>query len=275
MRKFFGLLLLLSLTQVGIAYAGTDASNTPVANRDYIFGLSKSSTVNLNQVLFLLAGKDGKDGKDGIAGIAGKDGIDGINGVNGTNGINGVDGRNGLDGTNGKDGVNGRDGRDGRDGAQGPAGPAGPPGSGGSGSISDLRYGAAAVLTAACTDSATVGLKALFTGDDFVFDYVTLKDVDTACGVPNRKFAFYLKINAAPASVSPKASDVYRNSEVIKCIFDVPLASTWGSAPQVQFTLSGTASVCTNLNRSVPAFRLNDISTADYYRAIGFEIYRE
>ena len=55
MKKFLSILIAISLVQVGISYAADPA--TDLENRDYIFGTSKNSDVNLNQVLFLLAGK--------------------------------------------------------------------------------------------------------------------------------------------------------------------------------------------------------------------------
>ena len=94
MKKFFSVLLVFSLLQVGLAYAA-DTGTATLENRDYIFGLSKQSEVNLNQVLFLLAGKDGTPG------AAGKDGIPGIDGLDGKDGKDGVDGKDGKDGVNG------------------------------------------------------------------------------------------------------------------------------------------------------------------------------
>ena len=85
MKKFFTILLVFSLLQVGFAYA-VDTSTANLEDRDYIFGISKQSEVNLNQVLFLLAGKDGEPG------AAGRDGIDGINGLDGKDGKDGDDG---------------------------------------------------------------------------------------------------------------------------------------------------------------------------------------
>ena len=52
MKKFLSILIAISLVQVGISYAADPA--TDLENRDYIFGTSKNSDVNLNQVLFLL-----------------------------------------------------------------------------------------------------------------------------------------------------------------------------------------------------------------------------
>jgi hypothetical protein len=101
-----------SLLQVGFAYAA-DTTTANLENRDYIFGISKQSEVNLNQVLFLLAGKDGAPGAAGRDGI---DGINGLDGINGKDGQNGIDGRNGVDGINGKDGINGINGTNGTNG---------------------------------------------------------------------------------------------------------------------------------------------------------------
>ena len=281
MKKFFSVLLVFSLLQVGLAYAA-DTGTATLENRDYIFGLSKQSEVNLNQVLFLLAGKDGtpgaagKDGIPGIDGLDGKDGKDGVDGKNGLDGRNGIDGINGVNGINGINGAAGAQGAAGAAGAAGPAGPAGAAGRDGRDGVggsdtSTSTYGAGAARVSSCTDSATVSLRASYTGEDFVFNQVKISDVNTACGTGIiRDIAFYFKIgtSALHNSSSPK----YTNGDVLKCVSTIPRSNTWGTTPQ--FTITNADAVCTNF--TVPGrgnFTLNDIYTADFTNRIGFEIY--
>jgi hypothetical protein len=276
MKKFFSILLVFSLLQVGLAYAA-DTGTATLENRDYIFGLSKQSEVNLNQVLFLLAGKDGTPGAAGRDGIPGIDGLDGKDGKDGVDGKNGLDGKNGIDGINGVNGINGINGAPGAPGAQGPAGPAGPAGRDGRNGVggsdtSTSTYGAGAAQVSSCTESATVSLKAKYTGEDFVFDNVKISDVNKDCGSGStaRDIAFYFKIGASALhnSSSPK----YTNGDVLKCVSPVP--SSGGGTGTYQFTIANSDAVCTNF--TVPSrgnFSLNDIYTADFTNRIGFEIY--
>lgn len=97
MKKFALLLLLVSLTRIGVAYADT----TNPDSGDYLFN-SQQAAANLNQVLALLVGPKGDPGP---AGVAGKDGLIGLNGVDGLPGAPGAAGRDGIDGKDGKDGI--------------------------------------------------------------------------------------------------------------------------------------------------------------------------
>jgi Collagen triple helix repeat (20 copies) len=253
MKKFLSILIVISLVQVGISYAADPA--TDLEDRDYIFGTSKNSDVNLNQVLFLLAGKDGTPGVDGIAG---RDGIDGINGINGIDGKDGKDGKDGTPGSPGSPGAPGAPGKDGKDGTDGVTG--------------DLTYGAAAVTAAGCTRTATVALKAQFNGEDFVFNQVSFSDVDEACGTGTKVLALYVKIIATSADLHNKTGTKYIANDVLKCTYTIPLANTWSTGRKIliennNFTCENT----TNANRG--AFTLNNIYTADFTNRIGFEIY--
>lgn len=109
MRRFMALLLVLTLTSIGITYADTETVRGP----SYFFGDSLNGRGNLNQVLALLVGPQGPPGPAGVAGR------------NGFAGINGQDGRDGLPGA---PGVAGPQGPAGPQGLVGPAGPAGPQG---------------------------------------------------------------------------------------------------------------------------------------------------
>ena len=63
MKKFAVILLVLSLTRIGVAYA--DSTNT-TNSQNYFFG-TKSAAANLNQVLALLVGPKGDPGPAGVA----------------------------------------------------------------------------------------------------------------------------------------------------------------------------------------------------------------
>lgn len=266
MKKFFTILLVFSLLQVGFAYAA-DTTTATLENRDYIFGLSKQSEVNLNQVLFLLAGKDGEpgaagrdgiDGINGLNGLDGKDGKDGINGINGVDGINGINGINGSNGSNGSNGVNGRDGRDGRD------------ASGVVSTESYTAYSSGKFNLLACTESATVTLRPKYTGEDFVFEDAKFKDVSTTCGDGNKDVTLYFKIRTGTLN-RPATAPKYTNDDIIKCVYQIPLATTWGTNPQ--FTASNTNTPCSTFNNPSTIFSFNDIYTADFNNRVGFEIY--
>ena len=97
MKKFAVILLVLSLTRIGVAYADSTNSSD---SQNYFFG-TKSAAENLNQVLALLVGPKGDPGP---AGVAGKDGLIGMDGKDG---VDGKDGRDGLDGAPGAVGVAG------------------------------------------------------------------------------------------------------------------------------------------------------------------------
>ena len=64
MKKFAVLLVVLSLTRIGVAYADT---TNGADSRNYFFG-TKSAAANLNQVLALLVGPKGDPGPAGVAG---------------------------------------------------------------------------------------------------------------------------------------------------------------------------------------------------------------
>lgn len=94
MKKFAVILVILSLTRIGVAYADT---TNGADSQNYIFG-TKSAAANLNQVLALLVGPKGDPGP---AGVAGKDGLIGMDGKDGKDGKDGLNGLNGLDGAPG------------------------------------------------------------------------------------------------------------------------------------------------------------------------------
>lgn len=257
MKKFIFILILLSMGKVAVAYA---AETTP-ASRAFIFGNTAQSADTLNQVLVLLTGKDGKPGAAGVAGARG------LNGLNGIQGIPGIAGAPGVAGRDGAQGIQGLQGLQGLAGAAGPAGPAGAAGTGGTGGGGSLSFGNGQVTVGACSDSATVGLRALYTGEDFVFDTITISDLKADCA--GKPLALYFKIKSTPWS--PRQAGNYTNADLIKCSFSsIPPAG--GAARIPQFDVSGSENICTNTTRPSGNFRLNQISTSDYLDKIGFEI---
>ena len=155
----------------------------------------------------------------------------------------------------------------GASGAQGPAGAKGDRGdAGGGGGGGSLSYGAGEVSVGTCSDSATVGLKAKFTSGDFVFDTITVSDLNTDCGGLTFKYYFEIK---ATGSLHNSTGE-YANGATIECTFAIPASGTWGTSPQ--FSIGSGNSTCTNLTAPAGTFLLNKISTADYTDAIGFEI---
>lgn len=268
MKKFVILLILLSMGKVAVAYA----AETSPTSRSFIFGNSAQSASNLNQVLVLLTGKDGKPGPAGVAGPQGLMGIDGVQGIAGIQGAPGVAGKDGIQGPTGPQGLQGLKGdvgpagANGAQGAQGPAGPAGAAGVGGGGGGGTLGYGAGEVSVGACSDSATVGLIAKFTSNDFVFDSITVDNLKAECGGKTMKFYFGIQ---ATGSLHNGTGE-YTNGNSIKCTF-TPIPTT-GLVRIPQFNIDSANSTCVNQTTPAGTFTLNKISTADYTDAIGFEI---
>ena len=202
MKKFALLLLLVSLTRIGVAYADTTNSNSG----DYLFN-SQQAAANLNQVLALLVGPKGDPGP---AGVAGKDGLIGINGVDGLPGAPGAAGQDGRNGVDGKDGVsviattfagsrgtcttggtefkdangnltyacngaNGANGINGLNGLNGLNGADGAPGSGGGGSVGGgFTYAQGEMLAGACDKFVVVVPKRKYTLHGFGFESFSL-----------------------------------------------------------------------------------------------------
>ena len=263
MKKFIIILILLSMGKVAVAYA---AETTP-ASRAFIFGNTAQSADTLNQVLVLLTGKDGKPGAAGVAGPRGLNGLNGIQGIPGIAGAPGVAGRDGAQGQQGIQGLQGLQGLQGPSGPAGPAGPAGADGVGGIGGGGSLSFGNGQVTVGACSDSATVGLQALYTGEDFVFDTITISDLKSDCA--GKPLALYFKIKSAPWTIRQVGN--YINADLIKCVFN-SIPASGGAARIPQFGIGGTSNICTNTTRPSGTFRLNQISTSDYLDKIGFEI---
>jgi len=262
MKKFIFILILLSMGKVAVAYA---AETTP-ASRAFIFGNTAQSADTLNQVLVLLTGKDGVPGAAGVAGPQGLNGLDGIQGIPGIEGAPGVAGRDGAQGPQGLQGLQGLQGPGGPAGPAGPQGLQGPAGTGGSGGGGSLAFGNGQVTVGACSDSATVGLRALYTGEDFVFDTITVSDLLPAC--TGQTLNFYFKIKDSPEVLRQTTN--YTNGNVIKCTFGSTIPAAGGAARIPQFPIPRTTT-CSNVTQS-RSLTLGEISTADYTGKIGFEV---
>ena len=277
MKKFAVILVILSLTRIGVAYA--DSTNT-TNSQNYFFG-TKSAQANLNQVLALVVGPEGEPGpagvagKDGLIGMDGKDGRDGLDGAPGAVGATGAAGPAGAsvlavaftgaqgtcstggvkftdgagtvtytcNGTNGLNGLNGTNGINGTNGVNG--------GNGGGGS---LTYGQGVVQVGACDSDGVVALDVTrkFNGVDFVFNQftfgdsaVTDGDVDPACsGLP---LAVYITIGN---SVTKDYRRMYQPGDVITCSKVISNNPWPTSNPQFIFNDSLTPNICKITSRA-------------------------
>jgi hypothetical protein len=295
MKKFAIVLLVLSLTRVGVAYADSTNSST---SQNYFFG-TKSAAANLNQVLALLVGPKGDPGPAGVAGKDGLIGMDGKNGIDGKDGLNGAPGAVGaagagvlavaFTGTQGScsaggvkltasDGTlsfvcNGRNGADGANGATGATGAAGTGGGGaGTGSIG---YGQGEFSVGACEadNKIILGFTREFTGTNFVFKTFTVGnptitdgDIKNTCAT--KVMNFYLKIKTGTLA---NTSGHYIAGDVVKCTYTLPGAPGWPTSSP-QFILDSSNTTCATNRAPGTAVALDEINTADYTDKIGFEI---
>jgi hypothetical protein len=288
MKKFAVVLLVLSLTRIGVAYA--DTTNTS-NSQNYFFGV-KSAAANLNQVLALLVGPKGDPG---AAGVAGKDGLIGMDGKDGKDGKDGLDGAPGAVGQPGAAGTgvisvaftgsqgsctaggvkftdaagtisyacNGRNGLDGANGVNGTNGVNG----GGTGGGGSLTYGQGVVQVGACDTDGVVAMNVTrkFNGFEFVFDQFTFGDsaitdgdVDAACsGLP---IAVYISISN---TLTKDYTRKYQPGDVITCS-KVYSNNPWPTTnPQFTFSDSLTPNICKISSRasSVTTYFANNAQT--------------
>lgn len=268
MKKFAVILLVLSLTRIGVAYADSTNSSD---SQNYFFG-TKSAAENLNQVLALLVGPKGDPGPAGVAGkdgLIGMDGRDGIDGKDGRDGLDGAPGAVGEAGTsvlsvaftgaqgsctaggvkftdgagtvtytcNGTPGANGINGTNGTNGVNGTGG-------GGGG----LTYGQGVLAVGACDADGVIALNVQrkFNGTDFVFSEfsfgdsaITDGDVDAACsGLP---ISAYITISN---TVTKDYQRKYQPGDVIVCT-KTYTTNPWPTTnPQFTFSDSLTPNIC-------------------------------
>ena len=303
MKKFALILLVLSLTRVGVAYAdSTNSSNS----QNYFFG-TKSAAANLNQVLALLVGPKGDPGP---AGVAGKDGLIGMDGKDGKDGKDGLDGAPGAVGAAGAPGAgvlaiaftgnqgtclsggvkltaadgtvsyvcNGRNGADGANGANGAQGPAGTGGGNGTGGFTYAQ----GELSGTCDDYIFIKPVREFTLNGFVFAGFkigdsrkpqvtgTTSDAGVAAGCLPQTVTFQFFTNKSYNTAKYSANDH------IVCVSNAAL-NTYPIDGNGTISLSGGTGgnansddfACTS---SVGAIALADLNTDDYTNAIGFSI---
>jgi len=295
-KKLLIIVLLLSLTRMGFAYAD---SNQPITIRNFFLGSTPSSNSNVNQVLALLVGPRGVPGP---AGVAGRDGFVGMNGQDGKDGLPGAPGPVGPQGPAG---------------AIGPQGPAGAPGvvgttvlavaiaegtsecsglggskfvtggtttyacngssgSGGSGGTT-FTFGQGRVQIGTCDGDAEVGFTfpTRWSGEDFFLNRVSVSGVDGRCIGATLKI--YLKIKSSGTIFAPSVG--YGLGDVLVCSHDL-LASEpgLGANPTTrtdnQFSISGS-STCSHTDssgNSLASIQLGAISTRDLGNWVGFEI---
>ena len=231
MKKLVAILVILTFTKMGVAYADTDQ---PLTIRNFFLGSTPAGDANLNQVLALLVGPQGEPGP---VGVAGRDGFIGMNGQDGRDGIDGAPGPigpQGIPGIAGTTGTPGVAGAPGPAGARGPAGPAGASGatvlaivvangtsecsgnggtkfvtagsttyacngvagsgSGGSGGTT-FTFGQGKVQIGTCDADATVGFTfpTRWSGTDFFLNQVSVTGVDGACIGATLKLYFKIK----------------------------------------------------------------------------------
>lgn len=303
MKKFAIILLVLSLTRVGVAYAdSTNSSNS----QNYFFG-TKSAAANLNQVLALLVGPKGDPGPAGVAGKDGLIGMDGKDGKDGKDGLDGAPGAVGLPGAAGagvlaiaftgnqgtcltggvkltaSDGTisyvcNGRNGSDGANGAPGATGPAGTGNGNGTGGFTYAQ----GELSGTCDDYIFIKPVRTFTQVGFIFSGFNIGDsrkpqitgttsnggVATGCLTQKVTFEFFTNKSYNTAK--------YSANDHIVCESNATL-STYPIDGNGTISISGGTSgnpnsddfACTS---SVGAIALADLNTDDYTNAIGFSI---
>jgi hypothetical protein len=320
MKKLAFLLIFLSVTRIGVAYAEESVGNI---TGSYFFGTSTSGAADVvNGVLALLIGPQGEPG---LLGPAGKSAFEVAkqNGFTGTESqwvasLVGSDGKsafevaraNGFTGTE-SEWIRSLFGPPGPSGATGSAGVAGTGvtvvaepsganctnggyrltsstgvsyvcngsnGTGGGSGGGSVGYGVGEVSIGACTDTATVGVKAQFNGSDFVMENITVSGLQAGC--ENKTFNFYYAIDTNTATVLKNPSGLYTHGDRIKCTLGtntsdnpavkIPLSTGWlNSTPQL--TINSSNSYCRVIGGSTD-FELDKISTADYTNKIAFEI---
>jgi hypothetical protein len=269
MKKLAFLLIFLSVTRIGVAYAEESVGNI---TGSYFFGTSTSGAADVvNGVLALLIGPQGEPG---LLGPAGKSAFEVAkqNGFTGTESewvasLVGSDGKsafevaraNGFNGTE-SEWIKSLFGPPGPAGAGGVAGTGvtvvteasganctnggyrltsaagvsyvcnGSNGTGGGSGGGSVGYGVGEVSIGACTDTATVGVAAQFNGADFVMENLTVSGLNNSCA--GKTFNFYYAIDSNTATVLKNPAGVYTHGSRIKCTLDYP-ATTATKVPAV------------------------------------------
>jgi hypothetical protein len=301
MKKLAILLIFLSMTRIGVAYAAENSVSN--VRGSYFFGTSSREGADVvNSVLALLIGPEGRVGPAGVAGAKGDTGEAGqsayqlavSNGFNGSiedwlGSLAGPAGNPGAAGAAGAAGAgvtvedepSGANCTNGGKKLTSATGVAyvcnGTNGSGGGGGGGSIGYGAGEVSIGACTDTATVGVAAQFNGSDFVMENLTVSGLQAGCA--GKTFNFYYAIDSDTAKVLKNPAGAYTHGNKIKCTLayagttatKVPATGAWGTAPNPQLTITSSNSTC-NVVGNNTTFTIDKISTADYTNKIAFEI---
>lgn len=270
MKKLAFLLIFLSVTRIGVAYAEESVANI---NGSFFFGTSSNSAGDVvNGVLALLIGPEGKAGLLGPAGKSAYE-VAKANGFNGTEAqwlvsLTGSNGDSAYDiavkeagfvGTK-EEWLRSLIGTPGASGGAGAAGAGvtvvnepsgancanggyrltsatgvayvcnGSNGTGGGSGGGSIGYGAGEVSIGACTDTATVGVAAQFNGSDFVMENLTVSGLTSTCA--GKTFNFYYAIDSNTATTLKNPAGVYTHGSRIKCTLDYP-ATTATKVPAV------------------------------------------
>lgn len=298
MKKFLFLILIFSLSKVGVSLAAPITGNTI---QNFFLGTAFEKPSSYNQVLALLIGPQGKPGS---VGVAGRDGFNGINGLDGKNGIDGAPGPvgpQGLLGPQGPIGPQGARGEKGETGPQGPIGASGPSGpagvagqsvvltslsngdsfcanggtkfqagntvtyacngSSGGGSSSSTSFGGNNLELLRCDDLVTFNLGANF-DHKFFLDFVRISDVNRKCIDLTLTMVFQI--------TDPKQSDSNKYAANNKIYCSYPLTGGDKSIDTNIFTIpSSTACIVKPGDTSIT---LSDIATSDIDSIVGFQI---
>jgi hypothetical protein len=310
MKKLAILLIFLSLTRIGVAYAADDTVSN--IRGSYFFGTSSREGADVvNSVLALLIGPEGKPGLLGpegksayeVAKAAGFTGTEAewLVSLTGKNGDSAYDiaVETGFRGTK-EEWLKTLIGTPGGTGAAGagvtvvdePSGANcsnggkkltsatgvayvcnGTNGTGSGGGGGTIGYGEGEVNIGACTDTATVGVKSQFTGTEFVMDNLTVSGLRSGC--EDKYFNFYYAIESTTATLSNPGGAYVKGSK-IKCTLGtttatkIPASSGWLISIP-QLTINSANSFCVVIGVNAP-FEMDKISTADYTNRIAFEI---
>ena len=252
MKKLAILLIFLSLTRIGVAYAADDTVSN--IRGSYFFGTSSREGADVvNSVLALLIGPEGKPGllgpegksaydlakaagfpgteADWLVSLIGKDGDSAYDiavqtGFKGTKEewlktLIGTPGGAGAAGTSvtvtdEPSGANCTNGGKKLTSATGVAYVCnGTNGTGGGTNGGSIGFGEGEVKIGACTDTATVGVKSQFTGTEFVMENLTLSGLKSDC--ENKIFNFYYAITPDTSTVLSNPDGKYTHGNKIKC----------------------------------------------------------
>lgn len=255
MKKVIFILLVISLTRIGVSYAD---ANSPLTSNKYFFG-TKTPAANANQLNQVLALLVGPQGKPGVAGVAGRNGMVGARGLPGAPGPVGLTGPAGPAGSAGPAGPQGERGLPGRDGVGGSS----------TSSASTLNLADGQVAFTRCdTDGIAdvrFGRKFVNSGNPatsaFVFKSVSISNLDLLCGGKEIKIEFTVK-----ASGIKNLSSKYAVDDSIICTATIPSART-----SIKFGDGDVATECKTGDAGT-AYAFTDIATEDVLPEIAFQI---